>query len=81
MTERKPDPFEEQDDTPQPAIGRLPGVDLQLGAPPELAGDDNLAQLDEENMIGNDVIVEEDIYTDPTLTDEPMKTEDDPNAM
>ena len=73
MTERKPDPFEDESDTPQPGEGRLPGVDLQLGAPSQTEGDGNLDTLDEENMYGNDVIVEEEIYADPDLTDEPME--------
>jgi hypothetical protein len=73
MTERRPDPFESEDNTPQPGEGRLPGIDLHVGGPPQTSGDDNLATYDEENMYGNDVIVEEDIYDDPDLTDEPME--------
>ena len=73
MTERRPDPFESDGNTPQPGEGRLPGIDLQVGGPPQTSGDDNLAAYDEENMYGNDVIVEEDIYDDPDLTDEPME--------
>jgi len=73
MTERRPDRFESEDNTPQPGEGRLPGIDLHVGGPPQTSGDDNLATYDEENMYGNDVIVEEDIYDDPDLTDEPME--------
>lgn len=58
MTERRPDPFEEIEDEPGPQDGILPGVDLQLGGDEETAGDDNLADVDEENMYGNDVNVD-----------------------
>ena len=58
MTERKPDPFEYESDEPNPEEGILPGVDLQLGGDDDAAGDNNLADLDEENLYGNDVIVD-----------------------
>ena len=59
MTERKPDPFENQSDQPDLEEGILPGVDLQLGGDDDAAGDTNLDTLDEENLYGNDVIVDE----------------------
>ena len=70
MTEHKRDPFEYVEDEPGPQDGILPGVDLQLGGDDAAAGDDNLATLDEENLYGNDVIVDEEIYTDSDVTDE-----------
>lgn len=57
MTERRPDPFENEFDEPGPQDGILNGVDLQLGGDDDAAGDDTLATLDEENLYGNDVIV------------------------
>jgi hypothetical protein len=57
MTERKPDPFEDQSDQLDLEDGVLPGVDLQLGGDDDAAGDTSLDTLDEENLYGNDVIV------------------------
>ncbi len=39
--------------------GILPGIDLELGEDPEISGGDDLAEQDEENMYGNDVLVDE----------------------
>jgi len=60
MTERRMDPFQETSDVPDLEEGELPDVDLQLGGDEALSGsgDQGLAELDEENMYGNDVIVE-----------------------
>ena len=60
MIDRRKDPFQETSDVPDPEEGELPGVDLQLGGPDEVAGsgDEGLATLDEQNMYGNDVIVD-----------------------
>jgi hypothetical protein len=60
MTERKSDPFEDQADLADLEDGVLPGVDLQLGGDDDAAGDTNLDTLDEENLYGNDVIVDND---------------------
>lgn len=62
MTERRMDPFQETSDQPDPADGELPGLDLQLGGDPDLSGsgEDGPAEYDEENMYGNDVIVDTD---------------------
>jgi hypothetical protein len=62
MTERDFDPdalglpSEPGDD---PEEGVLPGVDLQLGEDEEISGGDDLAEQDEENMYGNDVLVDD----------------------
>ena len=40
---------------PNPADGRLHGVELDLGNDQSSSGGDNLADIDEENMYGNDV--------------------------
>ena len=60
MTDRNSDPFEDQSDQPDLEEGVLPGVDLQLGGDDDAAGDTNLDSMDEENLYGNDVIVDED---------------------
>ena len=39
--------------------GVLPGVDLTLGEELEISGGDDLAIQDEENMYGNDVVVDD----------------------
>ncbi|HRA47114.1 MAG TPA: hypothetical protein PK819_03490 [Thermomicrobiales bacterium] len=46
---------------PDPAEGRLRGVDLDLGVDTRIAGGKNLADHDEENMYGNDVPVDLDL--------------------
>ena len=58
MTKRTPDPFEDQNEVPDLEDGVLPGVDLQLGGDDDAAGDHNLDTLDEENLYGNDVLVD-----------------------
>jgi hypothetical protein len=57
MTQRRLDPFQEDD--ADPGEGVLPNLDLDLGGDEEAVGDadDDLASLDEENMYGNDVVV------------------------
>ena len=40
--------------------GIIPGLDLQLGDEPEISGGDDLAEQDEENLYGNDVLVNPD---------------------
>ncbi len=39
------------------AEGRLPGIDLDLGSDSQISGGDDLANYDEENLYGNDVLV------------------------
>ena len=60
MIERKPnladDVIVDLDDDLEDGV--LPGVDLQLGDDPEISGGDDLAEMDEENLYGNDVIVD-----------------------
>ena len=60
MTERRNDPFQEDARLADSEDGYLPNVDLQLGGDEDLSGsgEEGLAELDEENMYGNDVIVE-----------------------
>jgi hypothetical protein len=60
MTERRNDPFQEDAPLADSEEGYLPNVDLQLGGDEDLAGsgEEGLAELDEENLYGNDVIVE-----------------------
>ena len=60
MTERRNDPFQEDAKLADSEEGYLPNVDLQLGGDEDLSGsgEEGLAELDEENMYGNDVIVE-----------------------
>lgn len=75
MTERRMDPFQETSDAPDLEEGELPGVDLQLGGDEDLSGsgEEGLAELDEENLYGNDVIVEippEDIAEDLDAEDD-----------
>jgi hypothetical protein len=49
-------PSEPEDD---PEEGVLPGVDLNLGQDEDIAGGDNLAGHDEQNMYGNDALVDD----------------------
>jgi hypothetical protein len=49
-------PPEPEDDSDK---GVLPGVDLQLGEDEEISGGDDLAEQDEENMFGNDALVDD----------------------
>ena len=60
MTERRMDPLlnEPFEDDPQDIL--KPSVDLQLGGDDRLSGsgEEGLAQLDEENLYGNNVIVD-----------------------
>jgi hypothetical protein len=61
MSERDVIPVDENDMPIQdPEDGILPGVDLQLGDDPAISGGDDLAEIDEENLYGNDVIVDPD---------------------
>jgi hypothetical protein len=59
--------------------GVLPGVDLDLGSDTVISGGDDLAWADEENMYGNDVLVDtDDILVpddDETLEDELSEAE------
>jgi hypothetical protein len=68
MTDRRPDPFQEDEEIVEPGEGLLPGVDLQLGDEDEVSGGDDLAALDEANLYGNDVIVDDEIEE---IEDEP----------
>ena len=45
--------------------GVLPGVDLDLGSDTLISGGDDLARFDEENIYGNDVLVETDAVLIP----------------
>jgi hypothetical protein len=60
VTERRMDPLLDEpfEDDPQDILE--PSVDLQLGGDDRLSGsgEEGLAQLDEENLYGNDVIVD-----------------------
>jgi len=40
--------------------GKLPGVDLDLGSDTRISGGNDMADYDEENLYGNDVLVETD---------------------
>ena len=60
MTERRMDPFQDNSELTDSEEGFMPEVDLQLGGDEDLSGsgEEGLAELDEENLYGNDVIVE-----------------------
>jgi hypothetical protein len=68
MSDQRPDPFQEDDEIEDSGEGLLPGVDLQLGDDDEISGGDDLAALDEANLYGNDVIVDDEIEE---IEDEP----------
>ena len=55
MTERDSD--DSLDDDAEDGI--LPGLDLGLGDEAEISGGDDLAEQDEENMYGNDVLTDD----------------------
>ena len=48
------------DQTEELEDGIIPGLDMQLGDDPDISGGDDLAELDEENLYGNDVLVDSD---------------------
>ena len=58
MTDRRHDPFLEDEENLENGV--IPRLDLQLGGDVEASGegDDGLASLDEENLYGNDVSVD-----------------------
>ncbi len=60
MSERRQDPLLDQPYKDDPEDVLEPAVDLQLGGDVDLSGSgpDGLAELDEENLYGNDVMVE-----------------------
>ena len=70
MTERRQDPLldEPYEDDPEDVL--VPEVDLQLGGDVDLSGsgEEGLAELDEENLYGNDVIVEGEFDDAPELS-------------
>jgi hypothetical protein len=68
MSDQRPDPFQEDEEIEDSGEGLLPGVDLQLGDDDEISGGDDLAALDEANLYGNDVIVDDEIEE---IEDEP----------
>ena len=69
MTERRTDPLldEPYEDDPRDILE--PALDLQLGGDEDLSGsgEEGLAELDEENLYGNDVIVDGEFDDDATL--------------
>ena len=73
MTEGRQDPLLDEPYQDDPEDILVPEVDLQLGGDVDLSGsgDEGLAELDEENLYGNDVIVEGefDDAPEPTSTD------------
>ena len=68
MVEGRPDPFQDEGDLQDAEQGALPGVDLQLGDEVEISGGDDLADQDEENLYGNDVIISDE---EDEIEDEP----------
>lgn len=82
MTERRPDPLLDEPYADDPEDILVPELDLQLGGDVDLSGSgqEGLAELDEENLYGNDVIVEgefDDAMQDSTST---RDLTDNPNA-
>lgn len=67
MTERRLDPLLDDPNLDDLEDDLRPEVDLQLGGEEDLAGSgaEGLAELDEENLYGNDVIVEGEFDDNP----------------
>lgn len=74
MNERRQVPLLDQPYKDDPEDTLEPAVDLQLGGDEDLSGsgEEGLAELDEENLYGNDVIVEGE-FDDPALRPEPER--------
>lgn len=57
MNEQRRTHFSDEESLPDLDEGILPGVDLDLGAESDISGGNDLAELDEENLYGNDVLI------------------------
>ena len=58
MSERIYSVEDDDQEVPDLEEGILPGVDLDLGSETEISGGNDLSQMDEENMYGNDVALD-----------------------